>query len=133
MEVSFICDRCKRYTNNMVSMGRWQCSFHPGAEEFVTINGKEICRFSCCHKRVRDLKYNDLAVIMGQQEHCVTRSRGCTPCDCGNDLDAVHIDDLTDFIQQMDHTLWRGFDSNTMILHRTEKSFKAARGGTPRA
>ena len=83
--------------------------------------------------RVRDLKYNDLAVLMGQQEHCVIRPRGCTACDCGDNLDPVHIDDLTSFIEEIDHDNWKGFDSNTMILHRNAHSFKEARDGTPHA
>ena len=33
----------------------------------------------CCH--AARFWHNDLAVIMGQQEHCVRRPKGCTPCD----------------------------------------------------
>jgi len=133
LEKQFICHRCKRYTNGVLCIGRWQCRYHPGEEEFVTINDKDICRFSCCHQRVRDLKYNDLAVIMGQQEHCVRRPKGCTPCDCGDDFAPVHVDELTEFIRDIDHTKWKGFDTKTMILHRTEHSLRSARGGTQRA
>jgi hypothetical protein len=45
----------------------------------------------------------------------------------------VHVDELTEFITDIDHTKWKGFDRETMVLHRTKKSFTKARGGTQRA
>tara|TARA_Y100001954_G_scaffold236984_1_gene299315 strand:+ start:6476 stop:6871 length:396 start_codon:yes stop_codon:yes gene_type:complete len=129
LERYFVCNRCRRYTNGVLSIGRWECSYHPGHEEYVTINGEEICRFSCCKQRVRALKYHDLGVLMGQSEHCVRRPKGCTPCDCGDDLTPVHVDDMLDYLTDIDYAQWKGFDSRTMTLHRA----KEVRDGTPHA
>ena len=112
-----VCPRCDRYTSPMHSMGRWECSYHPG--EYIVDEG-----YSCCGKKVRALRYNPTSVLLGQSEHYVRPPRGCTPCDCGNDLADIHIEDIAHVVDQIDIDKWKGF--RYPILYRSEFAFNRA-------
>ena len=47
--------------------------------------------YSCCGRKVRPLAYIPTYVILGAHEEHVREPRGCTPCDCGEDITKIHI------------------------------------------
>ena len=102
MDKLFVCPRCDRYTTKMMSMGRWECCHHPG--EYDVDKG-----FSCCGRKVRELNYNPTYVALGAHEEHVREPRGCTPCDCGEDLLPIHIQDIANIVDQIEIDKWKGF------------------------
>lgn len=109
----FVCPRCGRYAAPITSMGRWQCSYHPG--EYDVDKG-----YSCCGQKVRSLRINPTCTMLGQQERYVPPPRGCTPCDCGTDLSSVHIQDIAHLVDIIDIDKWKGFIYPT--LYRTKNA-----------
>jgi hypothetical protein len=110
----FVCPRCDNYVNPLASMGRWQCFFHPG--EYIAEKG-----YTCCGQRVRPLRYNPNYVLLGAHEEYVKPPRGCTPCDCGEDLSPIHIDNIKNILDQIDIDKWQGFDFP--YLYRSEDTY----------
>lgn len=103
MDKLFICPRCDNYANKMTSMGRWQCCFHPGTYDVDK-------GYSCCGRKVRPLAYIPTYVILGAHEENVREPKGCTPCDCGDDLSNVHIESIAHNVDQIDINQWKGFE-----------------------
>lgn len=102
MDKLFVCPRCDRYASKMMTMGRWECCYHPGEYDVDT-------GFSCCGRKVRELNYNPTYRILGAQEEYVGEPRGCTPCDCGEDLLPIHIQDIAQMVDQIEIDKWKGF------------------------
>jgi len=110
----FVCPRCDNYVNPLVSMGRWQCCFHPG--EYDVEKG-----WSCCGRKVRELNYNPTYIALGAREQYVKGPPGCTKCDCGEDLSRIHIDNIKNILDQIDINKWQGFDYP--YLYRSEDTY----------
>ena len=110
----FVCPRCDKYASKLTTMGRWTCRHHPG--EYDPETG-----FTCCGQRVRPLRYNPTYMLLGAHEQYVKPPAGCTPCDCGEDLTRIHIDDITDMLDQINVNLWKGF--HFPYLYRSKNSF----------
>ena len=110
----FVCPTCDKYTSKLLSMGRWECSFHPGTYDVDT-------GYSCCGKKVREIRYNPISVALGQQEHYVPEPKGCTPCDCGGIQGNIHIEDIASFVDIIEVDKWKGFAYP--ILHTNKQSY----------
>ncbi len=115
MEKLSICPRCDNYVSQITSMGRWQCFYHPG--EYDVEKG-----YTCCGRKVRALNYNPTYVSLGAYEQYVKPPKGCTPCDCGTDLERIHIDDIKHILDQIDIEQWQGFEYP--FLYRSQDSFQ---------
>ena len=115
MDKLFICPRCDNYANKITTMGRWQCFYHPG--EYNVKTG-----YSCCGRKVRALNYNPTYVSLGAHEEYVKPPKGCTPCDCGTDLEKIHIDDIKHVLPEINIDLWQGFEYP--YLYRPQDSFQ---------
>lgn len=113
----YVCPRCDRYTTPISSMGRWECSYHPGT--YIVDKG-----YTCCGQKVKKLRYNPTCVLLGQQEHYVKPPRGCTPCDCGTSLADVHIEEIAHMVDVMDVDKWKGFVYP--ILYRSKHAYDNA-------
>lgn len=121
MDAYFECPRCNRYVNGIQSLGKMQCSYHPGDLEYLDINGKEVCRYSCCKKRPRVIRYNAMSVMLGgQSEYTPPKVKGCKACDCGTDFEPVAVTDVAEYIAEglMDPSEWKRFDKHNMYIHR---------------
>lgn len=112
----FVCPRCDNYSSKLTTMGRWQCSHHPG--EYDPEKG-----YSCCGQKIRPLRYNPTYVLLGAREEFVKPPKGCTPCDCGTDLARIHIDDIKNMLDQIDIDKWQGFEYP--YLHRSQDSLQS--------
>lgn len=115
MDELFVCPRCDNYVNKLTSMGRWQCRHHPG--DYDIERG-----WSCCGRKVRELTYNPTYIALGAHEQYVKGPPGCTPCDCGEDLTKIHIDDIKSMLDQIDIDKWQGFQYP--YLYRSQDSFE---------
>ena len=104
-------------------MGRWECRYHPG--EYDVDSG-----YSCCGRKVRELRYNPTYVFLGAREESVRDPRGCTPCDCGNDLKPVHIQDIAEYVNEIDIDKWQGFDYPFLYRCKYQYDTRSARDDT---
>lgn len=95
-------------------MGTWQCRFHPGTYDIDK-------GYSCCGRKVREIKYNRTYVLLGAQEENPREPKGCTPCDCGTDLEPIHIDTIAEYIDKIDVPKWKGF--SYPLLYRSRDQF----------
>ena len=102
MDELLICPRCDNYYQPLTSMGRWECKYHPG--DYDVDKG-----FSCCGRKVREVRYNPTYTMLGAREVFTPDPKGCTPCDCGSDLSVIHVDSIAPFIDQIDISKWKGF------------------------
>lgn len=114
MDKLLVCPRCDNYYQPLTSMGRWTCRFHPGSYDVDK-------GFSCCGRKVREVKYNKLYVFLGAREVYQKDPRGCTPCDCGTDLTPVEINTIAEYVDQMDVPQWKGF--SYPYLYRSKDQF----------
>ena len=121
LETYFECPRCDRYLNGFQSLGKLQCSYHPGDLEFINKNKKEICVYSCCKKRPVQINYNAMSLMLGGiVERVHPKVKGCVACDCGNDFEPVAVQDIAEFIADgtLEPASWKRFDQETMYIHR---------------
>lgn len=114
MDKLFVCPRCDNYSSKITSLGRWECWYHPG--EYNVDTG-----YSCCGRKVRPLAYIPTYVILGAHEEHVREPKGCTPCDCGDDITKIHIQEIAPYVDQIDINKWRGF--SYPYLYRSEFDF----------
>lgn len=123
MDKLFVCPRCDRYVSKMTSMGRWECCYHPGEYDVDT-------GFSCCGRKVRELNYNPTYVALGAREMNVREPKGCTPCDCGDNLRSIDIHDIAEFVDQIEVDKWKGFDFPTLYRCKHQYDTRSAHAGT---
>ena len=90
-----------------MTMGRWECCHHPG--DYDVDSG-----YSCCGRKVRELNYNPTYVALGAREEYVREPTGCTPCDCGEDLLPVDIQEIAHFVDTLEIDKWKGFAYPTL-------------------
>jgi len=107
----------------MMSMGRWECCHHPGEYDVDT-------GFSCCGRKVRELNYNPTYVALGAREINVREPKGCTPCDCGEDLSSIDIHDIAEFVDQIEVDKWKGFDFPTLYRCKYQYDTRPGHAGT---
>lgn len=79
--------------------------------------------FSCCGRKIREYNYNQTYVLLGANEEFVPDPKGCTPCDCGVDLQRMHIDSFADIVDTIDITKWKGF--SYPYLYRSKDTFES--------
>lgn len=127
-----LCINCDRDFDLLTSMGKLECTQHPG---YLQTNG----RYSCCGLRETPLRYrkniditglypayNDFGYLNG---YCVrnkqpipTRRRGCQKCDCSTSSkpwkhkDRVHISELAPLIPIINNEMET--NKNTKLLQR---------------
>jgi hypothetical protein len=119
----YFCPRCNHYTSDLISMGRWECFYHPG--EYDPDNG-----FTCCGKKERTLRYHQIPVLLGQQEFSVRPPKGCTPCDCGTNLEPIHIQTIAPFVDRIDIDKWKGFKYPTLYRSKDSHDNRSVYSGT---
>ena len=116
MQKLFVCPRCDNYASKLTTMGRWNCRYHPGTYDPDT-------GYSCCGQKIRPLRYNPNYVLLGAHEEYVKPPKGCTPCDCGEDLAKIHVDEIKQFLDEIDISAWKGFCFP--YLYRSKDSFES--------
>ncbi len=121
LETYFECPRCDRYLNGLQSLGRLECSYHPGDLEYIDKDGKDYWQYSCCKRRPARHLYDSMAVMLGGvMEVPHARVKGCTPCDHGNDFAPVAVADIAEYIADgsLEPSAWKRFDQESMYVHR---------------
>ena len=86
--------------------------------------------YSCCGRKVRELNYNPTYVLLGAREECVRAPRGCTPCDCGADLAPIPIQEIAQYVNEIEIDKWKGFEYPTLYRCKHQYDTRSAHGGT---